>query len=739
MRSMASGEGRSPSPDGSETMGTSEAPGRGPSEIFAFAPTFAAFAALAGARTGAAAGSGCDDVVNPKHHDRRVRRRGDGLAPDADGLDHVLLLHVGDLAAEDVDPRGLVPLLVLLAQLDQDVDRVQACVLREGPRDDLDGVRERLDGDLLAPTHGRCEVSKGQGNLHCTRTAARDDLTVLDRDRDDARRVLEGPLELVDHVLRAAAQENRDRLRVLASRHERHLVVANLLLVDLLGEAQVVLRQLVELRHDLATGRLRELLHVRFLDPAHCVDLLLRQVVLREVVDALLAEDHGRAALPHDLDHALQHRLFLVQKGLELGRVRDLDLRVDLGLLDLEGRVDEGDLGVLHFARHPGVHALLVDDDAVDQLRVRNGSALLLDDLNVVIVDEVRSVNKQGGSIADTQLVDGIIVDKERVHPGMPSEVRDAKIALVDAALEVKKTEIDAKIEITDPTQLQAFLNEEEAMLKRMVEIVRKSGATVIFCQKGIDDLAQHYLAKQEIYAVRRVKKSDMEKLAKATGGKVVTKLDELAKDDLGFAKQVYEKKIGDDEMTFVTGCKNPKAVSILLRGGTEHVVDELERSLEDATSVVAVAIEDGKVISGGGSSAMEIALALRDFASTVGGREQMAIEAFADAVEVIPRTLAENAGLDPIDILIELRQQHKKGNKTAGINVFSGKVSDMKKENVIEPIRVGSQAISSATDAAVMVLRIDDVIAARSGGGAGPGAGKGGEGGEGGGEGEDF
>ncbi|TLZ74421.1 MAG: thermosome subunit, partial [Methanobacteriota archaeon] len=333
----------------------------------------------------------------------------------------------------------------------------------------------------------------------------------------------------------------------------------------------------------------------------------------------------------------------------------------------------------------------------------------------------------------------GIIVDKERVHPGMPSEVKDAKIALIDAALEVKKTEIDAKIEITDPTQLQAFLNEEEAMLKRMVEIVKKSGATAVFCQKGIDDLAQHYLAKQEIYAVRRVKKSDMEKLAKATGGKVVTKLDELSKDDLGFAKLVYEKKIGDDEMTFVTGCKNPKAVSILLRGGTEHVVDELERSLEDATSVVAVAIEDSKVITGGGSSAMEIALALRDFASTVGGREQIAIESFADAVEIIPRTLSENAGLDPIDMLIELRKEHKKGNKAAGINVFTGKVSDMKKENVIEPIRVGTQAISSATDAAVMVLRIDDVIAARSGAGAGPGPGKGGEGGEGGGDGEDF
>jgi len=382
-------------------------------------------------------------------------------------------------------------------------------------------------------------------------------------------------------------------------------------------------------------------------------------------------------------------------------------------------------------------HKELLADIAVKAVTTvaeqRADSSYFVDD------DNIQIVKKQGGSIADTTLVDGIIVDKERVHPGMPSEVKDAKIALVDAALEVKKTEIDAKIEITDPTQLQAFLNEEEAMLKRMVEIVRKSGATVIFCQKGIDDLAQHYLAKAEVYAVRRVKKSDMEKLAKATGGKVVTKLDELSKDDLGFAKLVYEKKIGDDQMTFVTGCKNPKAVSILLRGGTEHVVDELERSLEDATSVVAVAIEDGKVITGGGSSAMEIALALRDFASTVGGREQMAIEAFADAVEVIPRTLAENAGLDPIDILIELRQQHKKGNKAAGINVFSGKVTDMKKENVIEPIRVGSQAISSATDAAVMVLRIDDVIAARSGGGASPGAGKGGEGGDGGGEGEEF
>lgn len=352
--------------------------------------------------------------------------------------------------------------------------------------------------------------------------------------------------------------------------------------------------------------------------------------------------------------------------------------------------------------------------------------------------DNIQIVKKQGGSIADTELVEGIIVDKERVHPGMPSEVKDAKIALVDAALEVKKTEIDAKIEITDPSQLQAFLSEEEGMLKRMVEKVKASQANVLFCQKGIDDLAQHYLAKEGIYAVRRVKKSDMEKLAKATSGKIVTKLDELSKEDLGYAKTVYEKKIGDDEMTFVTGCKNPKAISILIRGGTEHVVDEVERSVEDSLSVVACGVEDGKVITGGGSSATEIALGLRDYASSVGGREQIAIESFADAIEVVPRTLAENAGLDPIDTLIELRKEHKKGSKHAGVNVFTGKITDMKKEYVIEPIRVGVQAISSAADAAVMILRIDDVIAAKAGG---PEAGKGGKapGGEDHGEGEEF
>jgi chaperonin GroEL (HSP60 family) len=293
---------------------------------------------------------------------------------------------------------------------------------------------------------------------------------------------------------------------------------------------------------------------------------------------------------------------------------------------------------------------------------------------------------------------------------------------LVDAALEVKKTEIDAKIEITDPSQMRAFLDEEEHMLKKMVDTVKKSGATVLFCQKGIDDLAQHYLAKEKIYAVRRVKKSDMEKLAKATGANLVTKLDDLKADDLGVADHVEEQKIADDRMTFVTGCKNPKAVSILIRGGTEHVVDEIDRSLNDAISVVSVAYEDGMLVTGGGSTAMELALKLRDYAASIGGREQIAIDAFASAMEVVPTALSENAGLDPIDILIELRQAHKAGKKFAGVNVFTGKIVDMKKEKVLEPIRVGRQALSSATDAAVMIIRIDDVIASKGGGAGGKG-----------------
>jgi thermosome len=357
-----------------------------------------------------------------------------------------------------------------------------------------------------------------------------------------------------------------------------------------------------------------------------------------------------------------------------------------------------------------------------------------------VDLDNVQVIKKQGGQIADTSLIEGVIVDKEKVHSGMPSRVENPKIALLDAALEIKKTEIDAKIEINDPNQLNAFLQEEENMLRRMVDQVVKSGANVVVCQKGIDDLAQHFLAKHGIYAVRRAKKSDMEKLAKATGANIVSKVSELTPEDVGTAGTVEERKIGEDALTFVTGCKKAKAVSILIRGGTEHVIDEIERSLDDALNVVRVSVEDGKYVYGGGAAAEELAMQLRNDAAKVGGREQLAYEGFADALETLPRTLAENAGLDPIDILIEMRKAHKSGQKSAGVNVSTGKVDDMSQLHVIEPIRVGRQALESATDAAVMILRIDDVIASKSspapsGGGPGGPGGMGGMGGMGGGD----
>ncbi len=334
-----------------------------------------------------------------------------------------------------------------------------------------------------------------------------------------------------------------------------------------------------------------------------------------------------------------------------------------------------------------------------------------------VDLDNIQIQKKQGGGMANTEIITGIILDKERVHDGMPKQVKSAKIALVNSALEVKKTEVDARIQIQDPSQLQAFLNEEEGMLKKMVNLVKKSGANVLICQKGIDDIAQHYLAKEGIYSVRRAKKSDMEKLSKATSAKIIANLEGLTSKDLGHAGIVEEKKIGDDKMTFITQCKNPKAVSILIRGTTEHVIDELERGLHDALSVVKVALEDGKMTAGGGSAAIAIAMALRDYAPSVGGREQMAIEAFANAIEIVPKTLSENAGLDPIDMMLEIRSAHKKGRKFAGINVLAGKVDDMMKNNVVEPLRVSMQEIEASSEAATMILRIDDVIASKGGG----------------------
>ncbi len=328
--------------------------------------------------------------------------------------------------------------------------------------------------------------------------------------------------------------------------------------------------------------------------------------------------------------------------------------------------------------------------------------------------DNIKIEKKHGGGVEDTELIDGIVIDKEVVHPGMPKRVKNAKIAVLKSALEVKETETDAEIRITDPEMLQRFIEQEEKMIKEMVDKIVEAGANVVFCQKGIDDLAQYYLAKAGVLAVRRVKQSDIEKIAKATGAKIITDLRDIKPEDLGEAEFVEERKVGDEEMVFITGCKNPKAVTILVRGGTEHVVDEVERSLTDAIKVVKAALESGKVVAGGGAPEIELSLKIKQWAPTLGGREQLAAEAFATALEIIPRSLAENAGLDPIDILVELRRAHEDGKVTYGIDVFSGKVVCMKEKSVLEPLRVKKQAISSATEVAIMILRIDDVIAAK-------------------------
>ncbi|MEM0243339.1 MAG: thermosome subunit beta [Candidatus Aenigmatarchaeota archaeon] len=332
-----------------------------------------------------------------------------------------------------------------------------------------------------------------------------------------------------------------------------------------------------------------------------------------------------------------------------------------------------------------------------------------------IIIDreDIKREKKAGGSIEDTELIKGIVIDKEVVHPQMPKIVKNAKIALLDTALEVKETETDAEIRITKPEELKAFLAEEEKMLKDMVEKIAKVGANVVFCQKGIDDLAQHFLAKKGIMAVRRVKRSDMEKLAKATGARIVTNLDDLNENDLGFAEIVEEKRIGGENMVFVRGCKNPKSVTILARGGTEHVVDEIDRSIEDAIGAVTSALADGYFVAGGGAPEMEIAINVRKEAQKYSGREQLAMLAFADAIEIIPKAIAENSGIDTIDIILKLRAEHEKGNVNYGVDIEKGDVSDMLKKGVIEPLKVKMQMVSSATEATELILRIDDIIAA--------------------------
>ncbi|ABS54837.1 thermosome [Methanoregula boonei 6A8] len=328
-----------------------------------------------------------------------------------------------------------------------------------------------------------------------------------------------------------------------------------------------------------------------------------------------------------------------------------------------------------------------------------------------VDIKHINVQKKVGGAVEDTVLIEGMVLDKERANPGMPKKVKDAKILLLNAAVEFKKTEVSAEINISRPEQLQAFLDEEAQMVHALAEKIIASGATVLFCQKGIDDLAQHYLTKAGILAVRRVKKSDMENLARATGAALVNSIDAISPSDLGTAGLVEEKKFSGEEMIMVAQCKNPKAVSIIIRGGSDHVIDEIERALHDALMVVSVVVKDKKIVAGGGAPETELALQLRHYASTIGGRIQLAIEAFASAMDVIPRALAENAGLDPINLLVAIRAEHESGHRTFGLDVYAGKPVDMLKAGVVEPLRVKTQAITSATEAAVMILRIDDVI----------------------------
>lgn len=353
-------------------------------------------------------------------------------------------------------------------------------------------------------------------------------------------------------------------------------------------------------------------------------------------------------------------------------------------------------------------HLADISIEAIDLVKEKRGNAFLAD------VDNIALVKKQGKGILDTQLVKGVIVDKEVVHPGMPKSLKNPKIALLDSALEIEKTEMSAEIRISDPTKMKLFLDQETEMMKNMVNKIKASGANVVLCQKGIDDMVQHFLAKESIMAVRRIKQSDMEKLARATGGRVITNLDDLKSQDLGSAGLVEERKFGEDKMVFIEGCKDPKAVGILIRGGLERLVDEVERALKDSLHVVADIVKKNKIVAGGGSIEMEVSKRLKEHATKVGGREQLAVEAFAEAVETIPKILAENAGLDPIDIMVALRSAHEKPDGLwMGVDVVTGKPVDMMKQGVIEPVVVKEQAIKSAVEAASMILRVDDVIAA--------------------------
>ncbi len=330
----------------------------------------------------------------------------------------------------------------------------------------------------------------------------------------------------------------------------------------------------------------------------------------------------------------------------------------------------------------------------------------------VVDLDNVKVEKKAGGSLQNSKLVEGIVLDKEIVHSGMPTKISGARIALLNAALEIEKTEMSSEIRITDPAQMQLYLEEESRMLKGMVEKLKEAGANVLICQKGIDDIAQHYLAKNEMLAVRRVKESDMTKLAKATGGRVISNVEDLSAEDLGTAESAYQEKVEADKWVFIEGCSNPQSVTLLLRGGTQRVVDEADRSIHDALMVVKDVIEKPAIVAGGGAPEAYVSTRLKDWADGFDGRQQLAIKKYAEALEVIPLTIAENAGMNPIDTMANLRAQHSQGLKWTGIDAKSGKIGNMLERDVVEPLAVKEQIVKSSTETACMVLRIDDVIA---------------------------
>ncbi len=419
---------------------------------------------------------------------------------------------------------------------------------------------------------------------------------------------------------------------------------------------------------------------------------------LLKEAEELLSDNIHPTVIVHGFKDAAEHAMKTLDQISETANVEDKEILKKVAITSMRGK------GIGDAREHFADIAI----EAVKQVADKRGSQYSVD------VDNIQLIKKEGKSLFDTELIKGIIIDKEVVHPGMPKSIKNPKIALIDCALEIEKTEFSAEIRIRDPLQMKAFLDEESKMLKKMVDKIKDSGANVVLCQKGIDDAAQHYLAKDGVMAARRIKKSDMEKLARATGGKIVSNLDDLTSADLGAAGIAEEKKIGDDKMVFIQDCKDPKSMAILIRAGLERLVDEAERALNDALYVTADVIKKNKIVGGGGSIEAELSKQLKDYSAKIGGREQLAIEAFADALEIIPKTLAENAGLDPIDILVSLRAAHEKQDgKWHGVNVFNGKIEDMMKAGVIEPVSVKEQALKSAVESASMVLRIDDVIAA--------------------------